>query len=358
MGFDRLTAYLDGLRQSMDIPACDFMVTVDGKCAYRHFAGCRDANGSIPMNGKEAYWVYSMTKPQTIACALKLIEDGVLRFDDRTADFIPAFARHPDITVEQLMGMRGGLDYELNTPAFNARGADEGTLEVVARIADRELLFTPGTDFRYSLCHDVLGAIIEVASGMKFGEYMKQNIWDKCGMEHTSFVPDDWHRANICAQYRRGEDETNIKIPDMENVYRLTDSYESGGAGIITTTEDYMRFSAAVACAQILRPETIEAWRWRQNTGKARASYEAMGRPYMNYALGVQVIVDTAHTPAPFGLFGWDGAAGAATMIDPDNRIAYVYAQHVKGYGRVYSEVHPALRDLTYEALREEGCVR
>ena len=150
----------------------------------------------------------------------------------------------------------------------------------------------------------------------------------------------------------------NVKIPDTENVYRLTSAYESGGAGIITTTEDYMKFSSAVGCGKLLRPETVNAWRWRQNTGRARKSYEDMGRPYMNYALGVQVVIDTSNTPAPLGLFGWDGAAGAATMMDPDNRIAYVYTQHVKGYSRVYNEVHPMLRDLAYEALRGEGYVK
>ena len=178
-------------------------------------------------------------------------------------------------------------------------------------------------------------------------------------MDHTSFVPTDWHRANMCAQYERdGEKKINVKIPDMDNVYSLTTTYESGGAGIITTTEDYAKFTTAVACGKLLRRETVEAWRWRQNTGKARASYEAMGRPYMNYALGVQVIVDTSNTPAPMGLFGWDGAAGAGCMMDPDNHVSYVYTQHVKGYGEVYSVIHPKLRDLIYEALRSEGYVK
>lgn len=359
MGFEKLTAYLDGLGETLNIPARDFIVTVDGKCVYRHFAGCRDEAGKTPMNGNEAYWVYSMTKPLTIACALKLVEDGRLAFEDKVCKYIPAFERHPEMTVEHLMSMRGGLDYDLNTPAMQGIGKEEGTLDIVARIADRELHFAPGTDFMYSLCHDVLGGVIEVVSGMKFGDFMKKTIWEPLGMEHTSFAPTDWHRANICAQYQReAEPNVNRKIPDMDNVYTFNGVYQSGGAGLITTIEDYCKFVTGVVCGKILRPETVEAWRWRQNTGKARASYESMGRPYMNYALGVQVVVDTSHTPAPMGLFGWDGAAGAACMMDPDNRVAYVYTQHVKGCGPAYSDIHPMLRDLTYEALRADGCVK
>jgi len=359
MGFERITAYLDGLGDTLNIPARDLAVTVDGKCVYRHFAGCRDAEGKVPMNGKEVYWVYSMTKPLTIACALKLIEDGRLGFEDRVCSYLPAFERHPDMTVEHLMSMRGGLDYDLNTPAMQGIAPDESTVDVVSRIAERELHFRPGTDFMYSLCHDVLAAVIEVVSGMKFGDFMKKTLWEPLGMEDSSFTLTDRHRENMCAQYQRGQQPgENIKVDDFENVYALSGEYQSGGAGLITTTEDYLRFVTGIVCGKVLRRETVEAWRWRQNTGKARASYEAMGRPYMNYALGVQVVIDTTHTPAPMGLFGWDGAAGAACMMDPDNRVAYVYTQHVKGCGPAYSEIHPALRDLIYEALREEGYVR
>ena len=356
MNFEKLTAYMDGLDKEWNIPARDLIVTMDGKCIYRHFSGCRDEAGNVPMNGSEAYWIYSMTKPMTIACALKLIEDGRMGFEDKVCQYLPEYARHPDMTIEHLMSMRGGLDYDfINPPAMQGVSPDETTRQIAARIAERELHFRPGTDFMYSLCHDVLAAVIEVVSGMKFGEFMKQFIFDPMGMERTTFRPTDWHRANICAQYVRAEGLENEKIPDMENIYAFSENYESGGAGIMTTTEDYAKFVTGVVCGKLLRPETVEAWRWRQNTGKARASYEAMGRPCMNYALGVQVVVDTSQTPAPLGLFGWDGAAGAACMMDPAGRIAYVYMQHVKGCGPAYSDVHPMIRDLIYEAIRAEG---
>lgn len=352
MGFERLTAYLDSLGEKLNIPARDMMITVDGECVYRHFSGHRDADGNVPMDGSEVYWVYSMTKPLTIACALKLIEDGKLAYDDPAAKYIPAFARHPEITIEHLMSMRGGLDYDLNTPALEARSPGEGTLEVVARIAERELHFEPGTDFMYSLCHDVLGGVIEVVSGMKFGDYMKKVLWEPLGMTNTSFALTEHHRANMCAQYlREAEPSINRKIPDLENIYIFTDSYHSGGAGLITTVEDYSKFVTGVVCGKVLSRETIDQWRGRLLVGKAKETFESMGRVGYNYALGVQVIVDTENVGCPAGIFGWDGAAGAACFMDPDRRIAMVYAQHVKGCGPAYSEIHPAVRDLAYEEL-------
>lgn len=357
MGFDKLTAYIDTLDSTMNIPARDFMVTVDGKCVYRHFAGWRDAECSTPMNGTEAYWVYSMTKPLTCTCAMKLIEDGKLALGDSVAKYIPAFARWPEMTVEHLMSMRGGLDYDLHTPALEACVPSEGNLEVIARIAQRELHFAPGADFMYSLCHDVLAGVVEVASGMKFGDYMKKLIWEPLGMEHTAFSPTPWHRANLCAQYLR-EGDANRNVQNAVNEYCFTENYQSGGAGLITTVEDYSKFVTGVVCGRVLSKETINIWRGRTLTGKAAESFMSMGRVGYNYALGVQVIVDTSQVRCPAGVFGWDGAAGAACMMDPDNRVAIVYAQHIRSMAPVYTVVHPALRDLTYDALREDGLLK
>lgn len=356
MEFEHLTAYIDALGATMNIPACDFIVTVDGECVYRHFAGCRDSEGRIPMNGSEAYWVYSMTKPLTCACALKLMEDGKLALGDSVARYIPAFARWPEMTVEHLMSMRGGLDYDLHTPALEERDPSEGNLEVIARIARRELHFAPGADFMYSLCHDVLAGVIEVASGMKFGDYMKKFIWEPMGMEHTAFIPTQWHRANLCAQYIR-EGDANRSMQNAVNDYCFTENYQSGGAGLITTAEDYSKFVTGVVCGKLLSGKTIDIWRGHTLTGKAAETFMSMGRVGYNYALGVQVIVDTSRVRCPLGVFGWDGAAGAACMMDPENRVAIVYAQHIRSMSDVYSIVHPALRDMTYDALRGEGLI-
>jgi CubicO group peptidase (beta-lactamase class C family) len=348
-----LTAYLDSLA-ARNIPACDFHITHRGETVYRHFAGARDADGRVPMDGREAYWVYSMTKPLTMACALRLIEQNRLRLEDAVCEYLPAFSKHPSMTIEHLMSMRGGLDYEFDIPAIRDCGASAGTVAIASAMADKPLHFAPGTDFLYSLCHDVLGGVIEVASGMPFGAYMKETIFEPLGMANSAFRPGAYHRANLCAQYQLDDAQENlIPLDRLDNRFRITDAYESGGAGLVTTAEDYMRFAAAMACggAGIISRASIDLWRARVLTGRAKTSFDALNRVGYNYALGVRVLVDPRFSKSPVGEFGWDGAAGAYAMIDPKNQVAAVYCQHVRNMGYVYHEIHPALRDMVYEAL-------
>jgi CubicO group peptidase (beta-lactamase class C family) len=353
MDFSKVTAYLDSL-DKMGIPANDLMVTVDGECVYRHQSGCRDLEGKTPMNGNEVYWVYSMTKPLTCCCALRLIQEGRLSLDDAVCEYIPAFSKYPSMTVEHLMSMRGGLDYDLNAPAIRAMGSEATTQEIVAAIAEKPLCFEPGTDFQYSLCHDVLAAVIEVASGMKFSEFMAETIFKPLGMEHSGFHMTEYQRENMCAQYEMEADQISVHpIDNMTQDYALRENYESGGAGLITTVEDYMKFASAMAKGGggILTMDTINLWRERLITGKAYESWKGFNRIGYGYALGVRVMIDNSRARSPLGEFGWDGAAGAYVLMDPKNSVAVVYAQHVRSCGFVYHVVHPTVRDLVYEAL-------
>lgn len=352
MGFDNLTGLLDSLG-ARNIPARDFMVTIDGKTLFRHFSGVRDAAGQVPMDGHEAYWVYSMTKPLTMACALRLIEEGKLCLDDNVCTYIPAFSKYPSMTIEHLMSMRGGLDYDLQAPAIRACGPNADTKTIVSAMAKTPLSFEPGVDFQYSLCHDVVAGVIEVVTGMTFGAYMKKTLFDPLGMHNSAFAPTPYHRANLCAHYEFDTAQARlIPLDRFENPYRLTTRYESGGAGLLTTCADYMRFASAMACggSGILSPETIDLWRSRVLVDRAKASFDLFELHGYNYALGVRVLVDPAQSKGPVGEFGWNGAAGAYMLIDPKNRLAMVYCQHVRNMDYAYS-IHPVMRDMVYEAI-------
>lgn len=354
MDFSKVTSYMDSL-EAMGIPGSDLMVTVDGECVYRKVEGFTDEAKTIPMKGDEVYFVYSMTKPLTCACALKLMEEGKLSLDNKVCEYIPSFSKYPTMTIEHLMSMRGGLDYDLNAPAILAAPENAGTVEIVSAMADKPLSFEPGTNFQYSLCHDVLAAVIEIAGGMKFSEYMNKTLWERLGMTHTGFHLTDYQKAHMTAQYEMGPDQKIAKpIDKFYNNYKLRPAYESGGAGLITTVEDYMKFSTAMAMggSGILTMDSIDTWRNRQVTGKAQQSFELFGRKGYSYALGVRVLIDPAAAKSPVGEFGWDGAAGSYTIIDPENKVAVVYAQHVRNCGFSYYVIHPTLRDLIYDAIK------
>ena len=377
MNFDKLTAYIDTL-QEQGVPSGDLIVYKDHKMIYRHMSGYRDQAMSVPLTGKETYSIYSCSKVMTTCAAMQLVEQGKLQLDEEVGSYLPAFknitvkaengAVSPatKLTVRFLMSMQGGLDYDLNAPCIlEANKAHDGkatTREIVEALAQKPLQFEPGTDFMYSLCHDVLAAVIEGVSGKRFSTYLKENIWDKIGLEHTGFEFTPYVFENQCAQWwSEGSDKPHRYLETDDLVYKLSPNYESGGAGIITTTEDYAKFADAIACdgmtingISILRPETIKLWSTPQLCEKAKHTFDTWCRYGYSYGLGVRTRVDTSiGRKGPIGEFGWDGAAGAYTFIDPVNHLSCFFAMHVRNFGYCYEHIHPTLQTLIYEGIEQ-----
>ena len=374
MDFSRLTAYIDTL-PTVGVPGCDLAVYRDHEQIYRHAAGHRDAEGTQPMRGDETYCLYSCTKVFTTCAAMQLIERGLMSLDDPVADYLPAYAHltvkdgdgvRPAkrvMTVRHLMSMQSGLDYVLDSPALRRAiaelGPDATTRQLVEAKAGDPLLFEPGTDFMYSLSHDALAAVIEVVSGLRFGEYLKQNIFDPLGLHTVGFRLSEADQARLCAQYLFDPEQNRpvLQHGDINN-YRLTPNYESGGAGLYSDVKDYITFADALASGgsrdgvRLLSPEMMQLWSANQLGPVARRSFDAWNRRGYSYALGVRTRVDTSIAGrGQIGEFGWDGAAGAWAMIDPVNHLSAYFAMHVRGYGYSYDVIHPTIRDLIYGGL-------
>ena len=377
MDFSRLTAYMDTLR-SVGVPGCDLAVYRDHEPLYRHAAGFRDPDNTLPMTGDETYCLYSGTKVFTTCAAMQLIGEGRVNLDDPVSDYLPAYARlmvrEPDgsvrpakrvMTLRHLMSMQSGLDYDLATPAMQRviRETDgmATTRQLVDARAEDPLCFEPGTDFLYSTSHDVLAAVIEVVSGQRFGEYLKAHIFDPLGLETIGFRLKPKDEARLCAQYLFNGEKgvTELCHGDINN-YRITPNYESGGAGLYADVKDYITFADALACGgtakdgtRILAPEMLQLWSANQLGPKSRATFDAWNRKGYSYGLGVRTRVDmTVGGRGQYGEFGWDGAAGVWAMIDPVNHLSAFYAMHVRSYGYSYDVIHPTIRNLIYEAAR------
>ncbi len=374
MDFSRLTAYIDTL-PTVGVPGCDLAVYRDHEQIYRHAAGHRDAAGTQPMRGDETYCLYSCTKVFTTCAAMQLIERGLMSLDDPVADYLPAYAHltvkdgdgvRPAkrvMTVRHLMSMQSGLDYVLDSPALRRAiaelGPDATTRQLVEAKAGDPLLFEPGTDFMYSLSHDALAAVIEVVSGLRFGEYLKQNIFDPLGLHTVGFRLSEADQARLCAQYLFDPEQNRpvLQHGDINN-YRLTPNYESGGAGLYSDVKDYITFADALASGgsrdgvRLLSPEMMQLWSANQLGPVARRTFDAWNRRGYSYALGVRTRVDTSIAGrGQIGEFGWDGAAGAWAMIDPVNHLSAYFAMHVRSYGYSYDVIHPTIRDLIYGGL-------
>ena len=375
MNFTRLGRYLDSLADAQ-VPGCDIVIYHDHEPVYRHMAGFRDYGRSERIRGDETYNLYSCTKVITTCAAMQLIEKGLIHPDDPVSDYLPAFSEmtvrkdgcdvpcRRTMTIRHLMSMQSGMDYEKEAPEILAfleqTGGHASTREMVDIMAARPLCFEPGTDFLYSLSHDVLGALIEVVTGKSFSQVLKEQIFDPLGMKTIGFVLREKDLPRQCAQYEfQEETKTFRELPAVMNDYMLSDRYESGGAGLVSDVHDYSLFADALACGgegadgvRLLDPETIQLWRANQLMPRSRKSFDEWNRTGYSYALGVRTRVDLSiGGPGSLGEFGWDGAAGAWTMIDPTLRLSAFYAMHVKNYGYCYDVIHPTVRGLIYEGF-------
>ncbi len=389
MNFENLKKCMDELVNDPMRPSVDILVYRNHEVLYRYFTGVMDIEAGGEIKGDEYYFIYSMTKMLTCCCALQLFEQGKYQLDDPISKYLPEYSKmkitreafdtenavkiargqtvgeqtnvnddgyaKTPITIRHLFTMTAGLDYNLNDDSIQNAIANgkSTTRELVCAMADKTLGFEPGTRFRYSLCHDVLGALVEVCSDVSLGEYMSENIFKPLEMTNTFFaLPKDM--SKMPSLYSKFQNQPFRKEP-FKCAYNLTDDYQSGGAGLTSTTEDYALFLDAVACGgvgktgnRILKEETVKLWGTNQLSGKASEDFDEMRRGY-GYGLGVRVHIDPSRsgTISPVGEFGWDGAAGAFSMVDTDNKISITYFQNVLGFAPDQSAIRNALyKDL------------
>ena len=395
MDFTKLKEYMDYMVNDQNTPGVDCAVYKDHEMVFRYFTGYSDIENNKKMDGSELYIIFSMTKMLTCTCALQLFEQGKFSMDDPVSKYIKEFETmkisqgeidiknaakvstgasagetvkesaggicKTPITIKHLFTMTAGLNYDLQSPCI-VKAIENGkktTGELVSAMGDMVLGFEPGTRFRYSLCHDVLGALIEIWSGKKFGDYMKENILEPLGMKDTFFgVPKDERKDRLAKKYSY----FGVEVPTLgENicVYNLTDEYESGGAGLISSASDYIIFLDALANGgmakngkRILSAGSVEMMGTNQLSGKPLEDFDALRKGY-GYGFGVRTHIDPERSGSlsPIGEFGWDGAAGAFSLVDTENKISLAYFQEVMGWDIA---IQNEMKNALYKCLKEE----
>lgn len=342
---------------------CGIMIGRGGKLCYEAYAGYSDKERQIPTTKDTVYRMYSTTKLVTVVAALQLWEKSAFSMLDPLYMFIPEFkdmmiqdesglrkAQNP-ILIKHLFTMTAGLSYDdeygnyraLAEKWLNAKanGNNWDTLKAAKEIAKLPLAFEPGEHFRYSFCLDILGALIEIWSGERFDVYCKEHIFKPLGMNNTSFDLNDLERKNLAQVYTPSENglkiTSGINNPaidaslDFENV-----TFFSGGAGLLSTLEDYFKFACMLASGgtyngvRILGSRTIEYMHTPQLNEVQLKDYRngdhcCFGYSY-SYGLGVRVLIEN-HTSqyVPVGEWGWSGALGTWVHIDPKEDLFYVY---------------------------------
>ncbi|MBQ8752665.1 MAG: beta-lactamase family protein, partial [Clostridia bacterium] len=206
----------------------------------------------------------------------------------------------------------------------------------------------------------VLVAVVEVAAGMRFSDYLQQNIFAPLGMTDITFWPVEAQKSRIIAQYACNPEKGLIEIEKDIGAFLLSSRYESGGAGLYDNNEELGRFVDAMSCGgvaadgtRILKAETVDMMRAEQlRCFLVNPGFGCGAGPNYGYGFGVRTLLNqNGGERSHVGEFGWDGAAGAYVLMDPDARVGIAYCQQTKGWPVLFNGIHPPMRDLAYEAL-------
>ena len=392
MNFDNLKNLLHHFVHEGYAPGNTVKVYVKNRLVFDYSFGYSDVEKEIPMTGDEYFNLYSCSKVATVTAALQLVDRGLILLNDPLYEYIPEYrdmyvknengelvkARN-DIKILNLFNMTAGFTYNTNTESIKrARELTNGHMDtdvVVRCLAGDTLSFEPGEKFQYSLCHDVLAGLVSVVTGKKFRDYMKENIFDPLGMDSTVYHLTSKEASSMATQYRFDPDDGNTldiveaqmsgsakrgRFVDvgLSNTLVLGDEYDSGGAGIISTTSDYVKPVSALANnglghtgERILSKGAVDMMRTNTLTEEQRKKFSYKQYSGYGYGLGVRTMMDkvAGGSNGNIGEFGWGGAAGASVWADPNIGLAAIYAKHTLNPREEYYQ--PRVRNAIYSCL-------
>jgi len=392
MNFDKLKNFMDDLTD-WRIPGNSVVVYKDNEKVFEYSSGYSDIENKIEMNGSEMLNLYSCSKPITVVAAMQLFEKGKFLLSDPLYNYIPEFSKvyikdengnltesKKPITMWNLFTMTSGYNYSREASVFEkAReitGGKMDTVQVIKCLAKQPLLFEPGEHWQYGLSHDILAAVVEVISGMRFADYVKKNIFNKLEMNSSYYHKTPEIEAKMAEQYKCLTESGETDIVNLQKsahsfdgevvnigkdvvVHGFGENYDSGGAGIITTIEDYSKFVAALASGgkglngeRILSPTTIELMHTNQLSEEQLApNFNWPQLTGYGFGLGVRTMIDKAKggSNGNIGEFGWGGAAGATVLADTKENLAVFYAHHMLNPHEEYYQ--PRLRNVVYSCL-------
>ena len=260
--------------------------------------------------------------------------------------------------------MTGGFNYNLNRESIkrvkNETLGKCPTLDVVRALASDPLDFDPGSDYRYSLCLDVIGGIIELVSGKRLSDYMKENIFAPLGMKNTSFGLTDSKMERLATQYLYDDNlKAPVAVAKNYNPYVFGSEYDSAGAGLISSVEDQIIFADALTHYgvgrngnRILSPYTINLMRTNILNEAQLKSFYKHGNHAVGYGYGLGVRTnmnpEMSGNIMPKGEFGWDGARLSYLSACPETGISIFHAEHM---GKFHGTVIPRLRNIIYSCI-------
>ncbi|MFE0328780.1 serine hydrolase domain-containing protein [Streptomyces sp. NPDC058960] len=360
-----------------------------GRIAHLTTYGHRDVAERLAVETDTLWRMYSMTKPVTSVAALILMEEGRFGLDTPVADFLPAFAEprvyvdgtgpavrtrpaQGPILVRHLLTHTAGLTFgfyhshpvdalyrEAGIDSSVVPGTDLAeTCEVYARLP---LQFEPGTQWNYSVATNVLGRLVEVASGQDLDAFLAERVFGPLGMDDAGLHVTEDRAPRLAELYGETESGGITPIPGLPLHGRPR--FLSGSGGMVASAYDYHRFMeflrrrGELDGARLLAPDTVTAMTSNHLPGDADLrSYGSRvhrepGRAGLGFGLGVSVVTDPELTrsPAVRGAFGWSGVATTTFWVDPQHDLTVQFLTQLRPTGS--HTVYPELKQLVHEAL-------
>ena len=348
------------------------LVARNGKIVYRRAAGLADREAGRPMREDAIFRFSSVTKPFVTAAVMKLVEDGKLRLDDPVTKWLPDFrpklsdGTEPVITVRQLLTHTSGLTYglaEKPSHPYHQLGVSDGidqsgiTLdENLRRLGQAPLAFPPGSAWRYSLAIDVLGSVLEKATGKPLPQVVAETVTGPLGLADAGFVARD--PARLTVAYYNAEpaprpmtDNQDVSLGATAVRFapsRATDktAFPSGGAGMVGTAGDVLALLETLrqGGAPILKAATV-AEMMKDQVGVQAATQG----PGWGFGYGWAVLDDpaVAKTPQKAGTIAWGGVYGHNWFVDPESGLTVVLMTNTAFEG-MNGQVTRDLRDAVY----------
>ncbi len=336
-------------------------------------AGWRDIESHLPVERDTIFRIASMTKPITSVAALMLVDEGRIALSDPISEYAPEFSkmrvlRSPDgpleetdesvrpITFEDLLTHRSGLtygDFHRGPIARAYREALGGDIDSdvapddwIRRLAKLPLIGQPGSAMYYGTSTDLLGFLIARIEGTSLGVLLERRIFGPLGMKDTGFFVPQQKRNRRASAYGFDDQGRLIKRITWGGVVvpeRPQDmAYESGGAGLWSTIDDYVRFArlflddGAVEGVRLLRPETLSMMMSNQLSDTQRQNSRLLGqKPFAvgrGFGLGVSVVLQSDKADlmrrGSVGTVSWPGAYGGWWQADPNERSVLIFLAH------------------------------
>lgn len=371
-----------------EIAGASLLLIKDGEEKYRRVYGEQDKENHVLMQRDTIFHLYSMSKPVTAVAVLKLFERGDLDVRDAVCKYLPMFKNSRvwteegdipadrDFTIWDCLNMNVGYPYpwpehesgrkmaELFRKLIQKRidGEVADTMDYMRGISEIPMVFHPGEHWMYGVSADILGAVVEAVSGKKFGQFLKEEIFEPLGMKDTGFfVPEEkWHRFAVAYDWNE-EKKTLVPLAGshLGEYYKEDVAFESGGAGLVSTIDDYAKFARMLLNkgqyrgTRILGEKTVELMMENHLTPEQRKDFNWDSTIGYGYGCLTRKLENRgiAGTNGSVGEYGWDGWTGNYFTISPaDNMVLLFFIQRCNiGFGELTRKV----RAVTYGALQD-----